>query len=81
MVRFTLRLAVAEIHVQGQRKSEMHRMTQTELGTLDVKSTLYTLKAYPEAQILVRFTQRLAVAEIQHIQGQRKSEMHGMALN
>ncbi len=49
LIRFALRLAVSEIqHVQGQRKSEMHRMTQTELEDLTDKSTLYTLRTYPE---------------------------------
>ncbi len=34
-----------------------------------------------EAQILVRFALRLAVTEIQNVQGQRKSEMHWMTPN
>ena len=42
LVRFTLRLAVSEI--QGRQKSEIHRM---KLEHLTVKSTLYTLNAYP----------------------------------
>ena len=32
---------------QGRRKSEMHRMTPTELEHLTVKSTLYTLNTCP----------------------------------
>ncbi len=48
LVRFALRLAVSEIqHVQGGQKSEMHRMSQTELEHLTVKSTPYTLNTYP----------------------------------
>ncbi len=31
----------------------MHRITPTEIEQLTVKSTLYTLNTYPEAQILV----------------------------
>ena len=34
-----------------------------------------------EAQILVSFALRLAVSEIQHIQGQQISEMHPMIPN
>ncbi len=48
LVRFALQLAVSEIqHVQGRRKSEMHRMTPTDLEHLAVKSTLDTLISYP----------------------------------
>ena len=35
LVRFTLRLAISEIYVQGGRKSEMHQMTQTEKHSID----------------------------------------------
>ena len=43
-----------------------------------VKGTLYTLNTYHEAQILVSFVLRLAISEIQHVQGQQKI---GKALN
>ncbi len=78
LVRFALRLAISEIqHVQGRQKLEMHQTTQTELQNLAVKSTLHTLNTnYPEAQILVHFALRLAISEIQHVQGRRKSEMN-----
>ena len=46
-VRFALRLADSEIqNVQGGQKSEVHRMTLTELENLTVKSTPYTLNIY-----------------------------------
>ncbi len=35
----------------------------------------------PEAKTLVRFALRLAISEIQHVQGQRKLEMHRMTPN
>ena len=46
----------------------MHRMTQIEIEHLTVKSTRYKLT--PEAQILFCLALRLAVSEIQHVQGQ-----------
>ncbi len=47
-MRFALRLAVSEIqHVQGRRKSELHRTSPTELEHLTVKITLYALNIYP----------------------------------
>ena len=82
LVRFGLRFAVSVIqHVQGRRKSKMHQWPQTELEDLTVKSTLYTPSTYPEAQILVRFALPLAISEMQHVQGQRKLEMHRMTPN
>ncbi len=42
---------------------------QTELEDLTVKSTLCTLILTPEAHILVRFALRLAISEMQHVQG------------
>ncbi len=71
LVRFALWLAVSEIqHVQGQRKSEMHRMTPNWTWTLNSqKYSLYTIYLLtPGAQILVRFALRLDVPEIQHVQ-------------
>ncbi len=56
----------------------MHEITSNWTWTLiTVKSTLYTLNT-PEAQILVRFTVRLSVSEIQ---GCQISEMYRMAPN
>ena len=48
---FTLRIAVSETNVQGQRKSECTEWPQTELEHIIVKSTPYTIPT-PEAQIL-----------------------------
>ncbi len=59
------------------QKSECTERPQTELEHLTVKSTLYTLNIYPEAQIVIRFALRLAVPEI-HEQGRWNSEMHRM---
>ncbi len=74
MVRFALRLAVSKIlHVQGWQSRKCTELPQTKLKHLTVKSTLYTLNTFPKVQILVRFTLRLAVSEIQ---GRQKSEMH-----
>ncbi len=41
LVRFALRQAVSKI--QGRQKSEMHRMTKTDIELLTVNITLYTL--------------------------------------
>ena len=72
VVCFVLRLAVSMIqHVQGRQKSEMHRITPTELEYLTAKSTIHMYIHQiltPEAQILVSFTLRLAVSDI-HVQG------------
>ena len=67
LVLFALLSAVVKI--QGHQKSEMHQMTPNELEHLKVKSTLYIYTIYlaPEAQILVRFTLRPAVAKILYI--------------
>ncbi len=51
---------------------------QTEFEDLTVKNTLYALNTYPEAQILVNFALWLAISEIQHVHGRRKSQMHQM---
>ena len=80
LVRFTLRLAVSDIH---------HNTRSVKIGNTpnDPKLNLHTQQAKwpcihyiltPEAQILVRFTLRLAVSEIKHVQGRQKSEMHRM---
>ena len=78
-----LRLAVSEIqHAQGQRKSEMDRMAKNWTWTLNSeKEFIHTKILTPEAQILVRFTLRLAVSEIQQVQGRQKSEKHQMTPN
>ncbi len=70
LVRFALRLAVSEIHVQGRRKSKMHRMTPNWNWILNSQNcSIYTKYLPPEAQILVRFALWLAISEIQHVQG------------
>ncbi len=46
LVRFALRLAVCEIHVQGGRNRICTEWPQTEFELLTDKSTLYTLNTY-----------------------------------
>ncbi len=59
----------------------MHWMTPRCTWALDSQKYLIYTECLPEAQILVCFGLQLAVSEIQHVQGQRKSEMHRMTLN
>ena len=82
LVRFAIWLAVSKIqHVQGQQKSEMHWTENLPWTLNSQKYSIYTKCLPHEAQILVDFTLRLAVSEIQHVQDWRKSEMHWMNPN
>ncbi len=64
-VRFTLRIAVPRYKVVKTRKCT--KWPQSELERLTVKTTPYTLKNYPEAQILVLFAKCPAVSNILQI--------------
>ncbi len=65
-------IAISEIqhvHVQGQWKSKMHRMTPDWTWTLNSqKYSLYILNTPLSPKILVRFALQLAVSEIEYVQ-------------
>ncbi len=72
LVHFALRPLVFEIY-KVARKSEMQRITQTELEHLAVKSTFFTQNTSPTGPLFINFTLRPATFKLQcH---QNKSEL------